>query len=93
MPNGDLLVLERGVSLLAFQMRLVRIPAAEVKAGAHMKGEVLLHTAGGEIDNMEALAVHSAPDGTTRITLVSDNNFNDWERNLLLEFSLPDTAP
>jgi hypothetical protein len=39
---------------------------------------------------MEALAVHSAPDGTTRITLVSDNNFNDWERNLLLEFSLPD---
>lgn len=90
MPNGDLLVLERGVALLAFQMRLVRIPAAEVKAGAHMKGEVLLHAAGGDIDNMEALAVHAAPDGSTRITLVSDNNFNDWERNLLLEFSLPD---
>lgn len=90
MPNGDLLVLERGVALLAFQMRLVRIPAAEVKAGAHMKGELLLHAAGGDIDNMEALAVHTAPDGSTRITLVSDNNFNDWERNLLLEFSLPD---
>ena len=90
MPNGDLLVLERGVALLAFQMRLLRIPAAEVKAGAHMKGEVLLHAAGGDIDNMEALAVHTAPDGSTRITLVSDNNFNDWERNLLLEFSLPD---
>lgn len=90
MPNGDLLVLERGVALLAFQMRLLRIAAAEVKAGAHMKGEVLLHAAGGDIDNMEALAVHTAPDGTTRITLVSDNNFNDWERNLLLEFSLPD---
>jgi hypothetical protein len=88
MPNGDLLVLERGIALLAFQMRLVRIPAAEVKAGAHMKGEVLLQTAGGDIDNMEALAVHQAPDGSTRITLVSDNNFNDWERNLLLEFSL-----
>ena len=39
---------------------------------------------------MEALAVHTAPDGQTRITLVSDNNFNDWERNLLLEFSLPE---
>ena len=90
MPNGDLLVLERGVALLAFQMRLLRIPAADVKAGAHMKGEVLLHAAGGDIDNMEALAVHAAPDGSTRITLVSDNNFNDWERNLLLEFSLPD---
>lgn len=90
MPNGDLLVLERGVALLAFQMRLVRIPAAEVKAGAHLRGEVLLHAAGGDIDNMEALAVHTAPDGSTRITLVSDNNFNDWERNLLLEFSLPE---
>jgi hypothetical protein len=90
MPNGDLLVLERGIALLAFQMRLVRIPAAEVKAGAHMKGELLLHAAGGDIDNMEGLAVHTAPDGSTRITVVSDNNFNDWERNLLLEFSLPE---
>ncbi|MDC9826520.1 esterase-like activity of phytase family protein [Devosia sp. ZB163] len=90
MANGDLLVLERGIALLAFQMRLVRIPAAEVKAGAHMKGELLLHAAGGDIDNMEALAVHTAPDGSTRITIVSDNNFNDWERNLLLEFSLPE---
>ena len=90
MPNGDLLVLERGIALLAFQMRLVRIPAAAVKAGAHMKGELLLHAAGGDIDNMEGLAVHTAPDGSTRITIISDNNFNDWERNLLLEFSLPD---
>ena len=90
MPNGDLLVLERGIALLAFQMRLVRIPAAEVKPGAHLRGEVLLQATGGDIDNMEALAVHAAPDGTTRITLVSDNNFNDWERNLLLEFSLPE---
>lgn len=88
MPDGDLLVLERGIALLMFKMRLVRIPAAEVKAGAHMKGEVLLDTAGGDIDNMEGLAVHTAPDGLTRITIISDNNFNDWERNLLLEFSL-----
>ncbi len=69
-------------------MRLVRVPAADVKPGAHMRGEVLLETSGGDIDNMEALAVHTAPDGLTRITLLSDNNFNDWERNLLLEFSL-----
>jgi hypothetical protein len=38
---------------------------------------------------MEALAVHTGPAGDTLITMVSDNNFNDWERNLLLEFSLP----
>ena len=90
LPNGDLLVLERGVAFLSFRMRLVRVPAADVKPGAHLTGEVLLQSSGADIDNMEALAVHTAPDGTTRITLVSDNNFNDWERNLLLEFSLPE---
>jgi hypothetical protein len=89
LPNGDLLVLERGTALLSFNMSLKRVAAADVKPGAHMQGEVLLETAGSDIDNMEAVAVHTAPDGSTRITLVSDNNFNDWERSLLLEFSLP----
>src|SRR5690606_16724384 len=90
MPNGDLLVLERGLALLAFQMRLIRVPAADVKPGAHLKGEQLLQSSGGDIDNMEALGVHAGPDGELRITIVSDNNFNDFERNLLLEFSLPE---
>jgi hypothetical protein len=90
LPNGDLLVLERGIVLLSFSMRLKRIPAAEVNPGAHMQGEILLQASGGDIDNMEALAVHTGPDGNTRIAIVSDNNFNDWQRNLLLEFSLPE---
>ncbi len=90
LPNGDLLVLERGVALIAFRMRLARIPAAEVRPGAVLQGETLLEATGGDVDNMEALAIHTAPDGSTRITMVSDNNFNDWQRNLLLEFSLPE---
>ena len=89
LPNGDLLVLERGIALITFHMRLKRVPADEVKPGSHMRGEILLESSGADIDNMEAVAVHTAPDGSTRITLVSDNNFNDWERSLLLEFSLP----
>jgi hypothetical protein len=89
LPNGDLLVLERGVVLISFNARLVRIAAAEVKPGAEMKGDVLFEGAGGDLDNMEGVAVHTTPSGETRITLISDNNFNDWERNLLLEFSLP----
>lgn len=89
LPNGDLLVLERGTALLSFNMTLKRVAAADVKPGAHMEGEVLLESSGSDIDNMEAVAVHTAPDGSTRISLVSDNNFNDWERSLLLEFSLP----
>jgi hypothetical protein len=90
LPNGDLLVLERGTALLSFVMRLRRIPAAEVKPDAVMSGEVLLRASGGDIDNMEGVTVHTGPDGKPRITLMADNNFNDWERNLLLEFSLPE---
>ena len=88
LPNGDLLVLERGVVLVNFAARLVRVKAADVKPGAEMQGEVLFEAVGGDLDNMEGLAVHDVA-GDTRITLVSDNNFNDWERSLLLEFSLP----
>jgi hypothetical protein len=83
-------VLERGVVLISFAARLVRIKAADVKPGAQMTGEVLFEGTGGDLDNMEGVAVHTTPSGQTRITLISDDNFNDWERNLLLEFSLPE---
>lgn len=90
LPDGDLLVLERGIALLAFNMRLVRVAASDVHPGAVMQGEVLLEVAGSDIDNMEGLAVQPGPDGETRITMISDDNFIDWQRTLLLQFALPD---
>ncbi|NMA99627.1 MAG: hypothetical protein GX970_16245 [Phyllobacteriaceae bacterium] len=90
LPNGDLLVLERGVSLFAFVMNLRRVPAAEVRPGNLMIGELLLSAQGGEIDNMESLLVHTTPGGETRVLIGSDDNFNDWQRTLLLEFALVD---
>lgn len=90
LPNGDLLVLERGVALFSFVMNLRRVPAAEVRPGALMDGELLLSAEGIEVDNMESLMVHVTPGGETRILMGSDNNFNDWQRNLLLEFSMPE---
>ncbi|KKC34293.1 esterase-like activity of phytase family protein [Devosia psychrophila] len=89
LPNGDLLVLERGISMLNFVMNLRRVPAAEVRPDNLMVGELLLSATGGSIDNMEAMTVHTAPDGELRILIGSDNNFNDWQRSLLLEFALP----
>jgi hypothetical protein len=89
LPNGDLLVLERGVSFLSFSMALRRVKAADVRPGNLMVGEVLLTAGGGEVDNMESMAVYTASDGETRIVIGSDNNFNDWQRSLLLEFGLP----
>ena len=89
LPNGDLLVLERGISLINFAAKLMRVKAADVRPNAEMAGEILFEGVGGDLDNMEGVAVHTTPSGETRITLISDDNFNDWERNLLLEFSLP----
>ncbi|QDZ11713.1 esterase-like activity of phytase family protein [Devosia ginsengisoli] len=90
LPNGDLLVLERGVSMLSFVMNLRRVPAADVRPNTIMAGELLLSATGGSIDNMESVAVHTAPNGELRILIGSDNNFNDWQRTLLLEFALPE---
>lgn len=90
LPNGDLLVLERGVSMLTFSMALRRVPAADVRPGNLMTGELLISASGSAIDNMESLAVHTAPNGEQRILIGSDNNFNDWQRSLLLEFALVD---
>src|SRR5690606_2335795 len=88
LPNGDLLVLERGVSLFSFVVNLRRVPAAEVRPGNLMVGELLLSAQAGDIDNMESLLVHTVPGGETRVLIGSDNNFNDWQRTLLLEFAL-----
>ena len=90
LPNGDLLVLERGISMLSFVMNLRRVPAAEVRPGNLMVGDLLLKASGGSIDNMESMTVHTAPDGELRVLIGSDNNFNDWQRSLLLEFALAD---
>ena len=89
LPNGDLLVLERGLALITFTMKLRRVPAAEVRAGTVMTGETLLEIGGSDIDNMEGLEVFAGPGGETRVALVSDNNFNDWQRSVILTFALP----
>lgn len=86
--NGDLLVLERGVALFSFVMNLRRVPAAEVRPGNLMRGELLLAAQGSDVDNMESLMVHTTPGGEVRIFMGSDNNFNGWQRTMLLEFAL-----
>lgn len=94
LPNGDLVLLERrfrwseGIS-----MRLRRIKARDLRAGATVDGEVLLSVGfDHEIDNMEGLAVHQADDGASILTLISDDNFNKvLQRTILLQFRLDDT--
>ena len=95
LPGGDLLLLERRYQGFGrIGMRLRRIPGATIKPGALVDGSVLMEAGTAqEIDNMEGLDVSVAPDGTTVIALVSDDNGSFFQRNLYLEFALEGAGP
>jgi hypothetical protein len=88
LPDGDILILERRFSYAAgVAMRLRRLPAASIRAGATADGEVLLEAdMGYQIDNMEGMDIWQAADGTTRVSLMSDDNQSILQRNVYLEF-------
>jgi len=88
LENGDLLILERGIGFLSFTMQLRLVKADEVQPGAMLRGKTILRASGNDIDNMEGLAIHKDKSGIEIITIISDDNFNNWEKNLLLQFSL-----
>jgi len=90
LPDGDLVLLERHFSLRRGPaMRLRRIAPAELQAGKTAQGDVLMTAnLSHRIDNMEGLAVSALPDGSARLTLISDDNFSRLQRTLLLEFRL-----
>lgn len=88
LPTGDLLLLERSVSLFGgFAARLSVIPAASIAAGARLSGqELAVIRSPLPVDNFEAAAAHAAPDGSVLVYVLSDDNFSDAERTLLLQF-------
>ena len=88
LPDGSLLVLERSFSIFSgVRMRLVQISASSFVPGAIVRGdERLLAGFGYQLDNMEGLDVSQAHDGSTLVTLVSDNNRSLLQRTLLLRF-------
>ncbi len=89
MPNGDLLLLERRVTTIpiAVGMRLRRIAGDAIRPGAVVDGPVALEASmADQIDNMEGLAISTDPDGRMRVTIVSDDNLNRFQRTMLLEF-------
>lgn len=91
LSDGRLLVLERRFRWTeGVKMRLRLIAADQIKPGALLDGEILIAAdLSSQIDNMEALAVHSDSAGNDILTMISDNNFNSiLQRTLLLQFKL-----
>jgi hypothetical protein len=91
LPDGGVLVLERYFRWTAgVHMRLRRLPAAAIRPGARLTGDVVFQgDSGYEIDNMEGIAVHRGARGETVVSLISDDNFNHiLQRTVLLQFTL-----
>lgn len=90
LPSGDLLLLERKFSLLeGVGIRIRRVPISSVMPGALVDGPVIFEVdLGYEIDNMEGIDFHIAPNGETVLTMISDDNFSMIQRTLLLQFTL-----
>jgi hypothetical protein len=88
LPTGDVLLLERSATVFGgFAARLSEIPAATIVPGARLVGRELgIIQEPLPVDNFEGLAARRAPDGSTLIYILSDDNFNVMERTLLLEF-------
>ncbi len=93
-PEGALYLLERRFDpLRGVFMRLRRFAAATVaRPGFWGAGETLIALSGvsAPIDNMEALSVERAADGTLVATTLSDDNFNALQSTVLLQFRLPE---
>jgi hypothetical protein len=70
-------------------MRIRRLPLREVQPGTLLDGPALTFAdMGQQIDNMEGMSVHRAADGALVLTLVSDDNFSQLQRTVLLQFTL-----
>ncbi len=87
LPNGDVLAIERGVGASGMKCTPRRIRSADIRPGQVIKGEALISLDGRSgIGNTEGVAVSAMADGTTRILLMSDNNFSANTKTMLTEW-------
>ncbi|MBV8393121.1 MAG: esterase-like activity of phytase family protein [Alphaproteobacteria bacterium] len=71
------------------RVRVMRLPDSEVRPGATAKAEELAFlVAPYAVDNLEGISAAKGPKGETLLWLISDDNFNPLQRNLLLMFEL-----
>ena len=85
-----LLILERRFSWLrGVAMRIRACRWARCSPARCSTGRTLIFAdMGQQIDNMEGLSVHRTADGALVLTLISDDNFSQLQRTVLLQFTL-----
>ncbi|WZK88771.1 esterase-like activity of phytase family protein [Aliisedimentitalea scapharcae] len=86
-PDGRFYLLERDFSVFGFRSRLRRWTLSPI---GPLHEETLLQTDFGEHDNLEGVAVWRDEKQRLRAVLVSDDNFNRFQRTEFVEYLLPD---
>ena len=90
LPDGSFVTLERAFDMVrGVRVRVMRFDAAGLKPGATVKPEELaLLSSPYAVDNLEGLAATRGARGETLLWLISDDNFNPLQRNILMLFEL-----
>jgi hypothetical protein len=91
--NGDLLLLERRYHPLhGAAVRIQRIDHTSIQGGARLQGKEIAQLKRPLlVDNFEGLAVHESATTGTLLYLISDDNYNFFQRTLLFQFRLEST--
>lgn len=90
LPDGDLLILERRLTLLqGLGARIKRVRQEDLQNGKIVHGEeVAMLSYPFYIDNMEGISARLGPDGRPIIYLLSDDNYFPLQRTILMMFRL-----
>jgi len=82
-PDGRFYLLEREFIGLGFRSRVRRFTLAEDRI---LSEETLLETSTHRHGNLEGLAVWRDQTGAIRLTMMADDNFNDFQRSEVVEY-------
>lgn len=90
LPDGSFAVIERAFDVVrGVRVRVMRFEAAELRPGGTVRARELARLAAPyAVDNLEGLAATRGRRGETLLWLISDDNFNPLQRNILLQFEL-----
>jgi hypothetical protein len=84
-PDGRLYLLERNFTGLFFQSR-VRVFTLE--GTQIVQEQTLIDTPAGRHDNLEGISVWQDAQGRIRLTMISDDNFNFFQRTEIVDYVL-----
>ncbi len=81
-PDGALYLLEREFNGFGFRSRVRQL---RIEADRILSERILLESAFGTFDNLEAIAAWQDETGAIRLTMLSDDNFNFFQRTEFVE--------